>query len=458
MDLSRSYPWDIMHLFFENIIPNLVKLWSGKFKGLDVGDEDYELSAEVWEEIWEETAAATKDIPASFARSLAAGPSKFTAEAWCFWFVYMAPALLKDRFSDPKYHKHACELSEIIKASLQFVIPYKQMDELEVQIINWVEDYERFYYQYRADRLSVCLVVVHGMLHVVPDMRFCGPSWTTYTFYMERYCGFLKAGLRSKVHPWANLNNRILNYSYLEQLGVRYDLADELEVFGRRKRGLGEFDKIYPHYPHTILQVPCRKTNVPDDPLRRRIAGYFASVLAKPLNTFLPFLPKIMISWGKVRIVDGDRIRSASASRSGRNPERNSSYVRYEVQVKVSERVGGRAETRWRMQVCYGRLEEILVCQLPQGTRWGSFSGETRLLAVITPCVTEGKDATQEIVSYQCMTASIVTDIETVLAVVGRVESRGKWTIIDRSGGVVKPEFVPSVDLVDDHLLEMARQ
>jgi hypothetical protein len=39
-----------------------------------------------------------EDIPADFCRSLAGGSSKFTAEAWCFWFVYMAPGLLKGRF------------------------------------------------------------------------------------------------------------------------------------------------------------------------------------------------------------------------------------------------------------------------------------------------------------------------------------------------------------------------
>ncbi|KAJ7224713.1 hypothetical protein GGX14DRAFT_387382 [Mycena pura] len=26
-----SYPWDTMHLFFENVIPNLGKFWSGNF-------------------------------------------------------------------------------------------------------------------------------------------------------------------------------------------------------------------------------------------------------------------------------------------------------------------------------------------------------------------------------------------------------------------------------------------
>ncbi|KAJ7271435.1 hypothetical protein B0H12DRAFT_996022, partial [Mycena haematopus] len=51
------------------------------------------------------------------------------------------------------------------------------------------------------------------MLHVCPDIRFCGPSWTTWTFLMERYCGFLKRGLRSRSQPWANLNNRMLHYA-----------------------------------------------------------------------------------------------------------------------------------------------------------------------------------------------------------------------------------------------------
>lgn len=146
LDHARCYPWDCMHLFFENIIPNLIKHWSGKFKGLDPGREDYEIPDEVWEQIWKETADAMKDIPSDFSRSLAAGPGKFTAEAWCFWFVYMAPTLLKDRFANPKYHKHACQLSEIIKTCLQFIITYKEVDDLEEKIIQWVQTYERYIY------------------------------------------------------------------------------------------------------------------------------------------------------------------------------------------------------------------------------------------------------------------------------------------------------------------------
>lgn len=83
------------------------------------------------------------------------------------------------------------------------------------------------------------------------------------------------------------------------------------------------------------------------------------------------------------------------------------------------------------------------------GRIWGAFSGQCRLLAVLTPCSTLGQDATKGIVSYNRTTATFVTDIQTVSAVVGRIKSRGKWTIVDRTGGLIKPEFVPSVDDVE---------
>jgi hypothetical protein len=53
-----------------------------------------------------------------------------------------------------------------------------------------------------------------------------------------------------------------------------------------------------------------------------------------------------------------------------------------------------------------------------------------------------GKDAAKEFTSYTQMTRPIVTDLATIVAVVGRVETRGKWVIVDRSGGLLHPEFV----------------
>jgi len=44
---------------------------------------------------------------------------------------------------------------------------------------------------------------------------------------MEHYCGFIQAGLRSRTLPWANLNNRILKKTYIEQIDIYYGLGDK---------------------------------------------------------------------------------------------------------------------------------------------------------------------------------------------------------------------------------------
>jgi hypothetical protein len=62
---------------------------------------------------------------------------------------------------------------------------------------------------------------------------------------MERYCGVLQAGLRSRSAPWANLNNLVLHKAYLEQLGVLYDLDEELSSVKRAKGSLSRTEFVY---------------------------------------------------------------------------------------------------------------------------------------------------------------------------------------------------------------------
>lgn len=148
LDFARSVPWDWMHLLLENIIPRLVDLWtdSGRFKGLGTGCEDYAISPEVWEEIGLETENAVKHIPAAFVRvlaNIATDRGNFTAESWCFWFIYLAPGLLQGRFQNPKYHTHVCDLTEIMKTTLQYTITEPEIVDLNDKIIVWVQLYEK---------------------------------------------------------------------------------------------------------------------------------------------------------------------------------------------------------------------------------------------------------------------------------------------------------------------------
>ena len=146
LDYARSVPWERFHLLLGNVIPNLVDLWTGQFKGLDVGNEDYQIAQHIWEEIGRETAATVGHIPASFVRvlsNIASDRSLFTAESWCFWFVYLAPKLPENRPKRNKYYDHMAELGKIMKITLQFEITRDQVDDIEKRLVKWVQKYEK---------------------------------------------------------------------------------------------------------------------------------------------------------------------------------------------------------------------------------------------------------------------------------------------------------------------------
>ena len=66
----KSFPYDFMHLIWENLLKNLILLWTGDFKNLDEGNGDYTLAAAVWKAIGELTSQAKKDIPSAYGAAL----------------------------------------------------------------------------------------------------------------------------------------------------------------------------------------------------------------------------------------------------------------------------------------------------------------------------------------------------------------------------------------------------
>jgi hypothetical protein len=145
MDYARGIPWDYMHLLLENVIQNLVKLWMGRYKGLDSGKEDFIIPDEIWKQIAKETAAFVAEIPAEFVRALGNpydDQINLNAEGWSFWFMFIAPILLRGCLK-ATYYKHFCLLVDIMKTATQFSLTYAEIDALEEKIIKWVEEFER---------------------------------------------------------------------------------------------------------------------------------------------------------------------------------------------------------------------------------------------------------------------------------------------------------------------------
>jgi thiol-disulfide isomerase/thioredoxin len=146
-----SFPLDFMHLIFENLIKNLVLLWTCKFKDVDAGSGSYELSPEVWEAIGEATAASGATIPSAYGarpQNVAQDKSACTADSWSFWALYLGPVLLRNRFRRDKYYDHFIELIKLINLCLQFEISHEDIETIRAGFITWVEGYEKYVYYY----------------------------------------------------------------------------------------------------------------------------------------------------------------------------------------------------------------------------------------------------------------------------------------------------------------------
>ena len=66
ISFPESFPFDFMHLIWENLIPNLISFWTGEFKDLDHEDADYVIAPHIWTKIGKETAACGATISSAF--------------------------------------------------------------------------------------------------------------------------------------------------------------------------------------------------------------------------------------------------------------------------------------------------------------------------------------------------------------------------------------------------------
>jgi hypothetical protein len=141
-----SFPFDFMHLIWQNLIPNLIDFWTGKFKGLNHENEGYFIDEHIWDEIGAATAACGATIPAAFGApvpNIATKRHLLNAEMHANWTLYIAPIVLQGRFKRPQYYQHFLRLVELLKICLSFEISEEMLIQIEEGFRLWVEEYEK---------------------------------------------------------------------------------------------------------------------------------------------------------------------------------------------------------------------------------------------------------------------------------------------------------------------------
>jgi hypothetical protein len=196
LNFPTSFPYDFMHLIWENLVKNLVLHWTGNFKGLDDGKESYNFPKHVWDAIGEATAAAGSTIPSAYGSrvpNIATHSSQCSAEMWSFWTLYLGPVLLRQRFQRPKYYAHFVRLVHLLNICLQFEISDDEIEEIRVGFIAWVKDYEEW---------VIYLTFSDPKVYIISSQHILSTRTQSY-FRMPRHnsCPFAYSGWHQSSRP-----------------------------------------------------------------------------------------------------------------------------------------------------------------------------------------------------------------------------------------------------------------
>ncbi|KAF8752833.1 Transposase family tnp2 [Rhizoctonia solani] len=465
INLATCAPYDAMHLLFENLVPNLIKLWTGKFKGIDEGSGSYELDKSAWELVGKLTAAATRYIPSFFVgtlQNIALDGHLFKAEAYAFWFQYLAPILLDGQLKEP-YFSHLKLMRDILALCLQFEITYQDIDLLQDMINAWVADYERLYYQYHKDRLPTCPLTIHALLHIPAYIRQTGPLWASWAFVMERFCGRLLPAVKNRTLPYQHLDNYVQRRAQMQIVSHLYQLPSlakpRINYTRVGDENITSHEKVYPEFKDIVLGRPVKKiVNFGgDEHLPRQMTKYFATVYGSRLNG--PILDRIdtdsVVRYGRMRLAgDGDRARTATLIDNDRTGTiRDNSYVKYDLLPDRNTRFRYRRDEPIR-RTQYGRLLDIYYVEFVEQFGQKATTNQPAiprkilpyLLARVEECQTDGRDAADprvDKVEYKKKLTPDIIPAGAITAVIGRVElGKNHWAIVDRSSSGARVQFV----------------
>ncbi|EIW75335.1 hypothetical protein CONPUDRAFT_66323 [Coniophora puteana RWD-64-598 SS2] len=233
-----------MHLAAFNVTDEMIPLWRGTFMLDDTLDppdskDDWHwavLVGDTWERHGEYVAFALMYLPGSFDRPPRNPAEKINSgyKAWEFllYFYGMCPALLLGVLPEP-YYGHFCRLVKALRIMMQHDISAAQLLKAHIELLTFVDNFERIYYQQCPDRLHFVCPWLHALTHLVPEACNKGPPICSSQWTMERAIGSLGRKLRQHLNPYANLEQRAINRVQTNALAIIYpelDTSDTLPL------------------------------------------------------------------------------------------------------------------------------------------------------------------------------------------------------------------------------------
>ncbi|EUC56560.1 transposase family Tnp2 protein [Rhizoctonia solani AG-3 Rhs1AP] len=466
LDFPGSFPHDFMHAIFENVVPLLIDLWTRtrKFATFGSGKEDYILAGGNFRKVSEAAVESGNTIPAVFGcrvPNLVKDRWQSTAKSTLIFTTLLAPALLRDQFESREYYDHFLKLVQLIDMCMGLELPRSQIQVIREGFANWVVDFERLYYRHDADRLRICTLPIHSLLHIADDIEKMGPVWCYWAFPMERFCGALVRANLNPRFPYASLDRRVLEVAQLAQIKLMYNLFEALDL-GTRKHAIAQGTR-YPEYPGCVFVRPHRSMDATNS-LAKQIATYLGALYdIDPKAIEERTRGRMLDVWGKMQQTtetEGrDTIRGYAYTPDTETPRRDSTYVKYSSEWDRS--VPGRPKYAVDGAIAFGRVEYFLILEADfildlLGIDQDDIDpedepiAENLALAVIAPIPSFKRLKDCNLITYNLvggrLGATELVDVTDLVCLVGRVRGLdGHWFIVDRTTAVGKLDFVNTV-------------
>ncbi|KAF8749189.1 hypothetical protein RHS01_10234 [Rhizoctonia solani] len=365
------------------------------------------------------TVGATNLIPAKFIRpfpNIESSRHLYTSELWSFWLIYIGPVVLRGRLPQ-KYYSHYLKFVQILKCLLQLENTTRRIKQLKEEVIEYVEEFEEYYYQYDYDRLSVCQLTLHALLHIADDVLRCGPVWVAWSFSIKRYCREIVGCAKSKVVPYAAIDRHVLQMAQLAATAL-YAVLDPKTIL--RKPRL-------PGFPLTGVDIPRLADFVPTHANAGKTPDSNGGNYIRCAAVVNPLLP-----YGR----------------------RDSSFIWYEFEMDANKNYPNR-DIKMVKAFGYGRLDFIIALTLPPSRKFKLDDPKLHILAHVTKAKGAEGNARTEPVSFTQLGRLVILDVSSVKHVVRRVyttgvKRSGEWYIIDRSLGVCETAFCPAEQVYED--------
>ncbi|EJD44282.1 hypothetical protein AURDEDRAFT_65417 [Auricularia subglabra TFB-10046 SS5] len=217
-----------------NLALHLIKLWRGKLDCIEPDDRNawrwMVLTGELWKRHGQCVADSKPFLPGSFDRPPRNPAEKINSgyKAWeLIQYIYeLGPGLLLGIL--PKdFWENYCKLVAAIRLLSQRRITLKDLERSYVLVVEFIEEFERLYYQRIPERLHFLPQIIHNLQHMPHEVCRLGLGGYYSQWTMERTIGNLTEEIKQHSDPYRNLSMRALRRAQVNALKAIYPAIEE---------------------------------------------------------------------------------------------------------------------------------------------------------------------------------------------------------------------------------------